>query len=183
MAILETHKKFSYQEYEKLPEGPPYYQIIEGELIMSPSAVPYHQKISRNIEFELISFIRVNDLGEVFDAPIDVCFSEEELFIPDILFISKERLNIIGEKRIEGSPDLVVEILSPSTAYYDLRHKKDTYEKFGVKEYWIVDPIEKSIEIYFLVDQKYDLHQIVKKEGKIRSKLLTGFDVELSKVF
>ncbi|MDP2279096.1 MAG: Uma2 family endonuclease, partial [Nitrospirota bacterium] len=118
-ALLEKEKtkQYTYEDYEKLPEGAPY-QLIGGELIMTPSPVPYHQMIKMKIEYELLKFIDGKDLGMVLDAPMDVYLSETETYQPDIIFISKDRLNIIGEKKIEAAPDLVIEILSPSTAYY-----------------------------------------------------------------
>jgi len=96
---------------------------------MSPSPVPYHQMVLRNIGFELFEFVKERGLGEVLYVPIDVYLAETETYQPDIIFISKERLNIIGEKKIEGPPELVIEILSESTAYYDLRHKKRSTKK------------------------------------------------------
>lgn len=150
---------------------------------MTPAPVPYHQLVKQNIEFELSKFVRENKLGIVLDAPIDVYFSDTETFQPDIIFISSERLHIIGEKKIEGAPDLVIEVLFESTAYYDLRHKKDVYEASGVKEYWIVDPIEKTIEIYKSINQRFQLSEKVKGSGKINSRLLRGFSVNLEEIF
>jgi len=181
--VLEkTKKQYTYEDYEKLPEGAPY-QLIGGELIMTPSPIPYHQIVKHNIEFELSTFVRAKKLGMVLDAPLDVCLSETETYQPDIIFISNERMNIIGEKKIEAAPDLVIEILSESTAYYDLRHKKRVYEKSGVKEYWIVDPMEKSIEVYENVNGEFKIFSQAMEKGKVNSKLLEGFVVELEKVF
>ena len=87
---------------------------------MTPAPNIYHQRISKRLERELLK-LEEKGLGEVLYSPIDVYFSETETYQPDILFIAKERLNIIGEQRIEGAPDLIMEILSPSTAYYDLK--------------------------------------------------------------
>lgn len=99
MAIaVPKKKKYTYEDYAKLPEGAPY-QLIGGELIITPAPTPYHQRISRKIEFLLIEYVEKNELGEVFDAPIDVYFEETETYQPDIIFISKERLNIIGETK------------------------------------------------------------------------------------
>ncbi|MCL4537323.1 MAG: Uma2 family endonuclease [Nitrospirae bacterium] len=181
-ALEKTKKQYTYEDYEKLPEGAPY-QLIGGELIMTPSPVPYHQIISRRIEFELLKFVEDRKLGEVIDAPIDVYLSETETYQPDIIFISNERINIIGEKKIEAAPDLVIEILSESTAYYDLKHKKRVYEKSGVKEYWIVDPMEKSIEVYENVNGEFKIYSQAMEKGRVNSKLLEGFSVELEKVF
>jgi Uma2 family endonuclease len=187
MAVVElqierSKKQYTYEDYAGLPEGAPY-QLIGGELIMTPSPVPYHQIISRRIEFELLKFVEERKMGEVIYAPMDVYLSEVDTFQPDILFISKERLNIIGEKKIEAAPDLVIEILSESTAYYDLKYKKRVYESSGVKEYWIVDPMDKGIEVYENTDNGFKLYDSAISSGAIKSKLLEGFSVELEKVF
>ena len=181
-ALEKAKKQYTYEDYEKLPEGAPY-QLIGGELVMTPSPVPYHQIISRNIGFELLKFNEQKKPGEVIFAPMDVYLSETETYQPDIIFISNERLNIIGDKKIEAAPDLVIEILSESTAYYDLKHKKRVYEKSGVKEYWIVDPMEKSIEVYENVNGEFKIFGQAMEKGRVNSKLLEEFGVELEKVF
>ena len=142
-------------------EGAPY-QLIGGELIIRPTLIPYHQRISRRIEFLLIQYVEGNNLGEVFDSPIDVYFEQTETYQPDVVFISKERLDIIKETRLEGAPDLVIEILSFATAYYDLRKKFKIYEKYRVKEYWIIDPEEKNIGVYVNKGNRFYLIQNVK---------------------
>jgi len=182
MATLTGKKIYTYKDYEKLPEGAPY-QLIGGDLIMTPSPTPQHQLISRRIAYLLVAFVEVNKLGEVLYAPIDVYLSDTETYQPDIIFISKERLEIIGEKKIEAAPDLVIEILSPSTAYYDLKHKRSVYGKSGVREYWIVDPMEKSIEVYENADSKFERAGQAVEKGRAESKRLKGFGVEVEKVF
>lgn len=181
---ISTGKKrtYTYADYARLPEGAPY-QLINGNLIMSPAPIPYHQRVSGNIEFLLRSFVKNNNLGEVYYAPIDIYLGEQQTYQPDIIFISKKRLHIIGEKKIEGAPDLVIEILSESTAYYDLKHKKNIYEKTGVKEYWIVDPADKSIEIFVNKNGRFVLKNTVKEKGAIKSELLKGFKIDLRDVF
>jgi Uma2 family endonuclease len=175
-------KRHTYADYEKLPEGSSY-QLIGGELVMTPAPTPYHQRISRKIEYALLQFVEANGLGEIFYAPIDIYLSNEETYQPDIIFISKERLSIIGEKKIEGAPDLVVEILSPATAYYDLRHKMRVYEKSGVKEYWIVDPDEKTVELYESVGGEFSIFSKAREKGGVRSKLLPGLELDPAKIF
>lgn len=176
------NKSYTYEDYVRLPEGSPY-QLIGGDLIMVPAPAPYHQRISRKIEFMLLQHVEKNDLGEVFYSPIDVYFCEEDTFQPDIIFILKERSNIIGETKIEGAPDLVIEILSPSTAYYDLGRKYKVYEKAGVKEYWLIHPDRKTIEIYINRGDKFQLIQAVEEAGIVKSELLEGFEVALAKIF
>ena len=92
-------KKYTYEDYLKTPDDKRY-ELIEGELLMTPSPVTKHQRISRELEFEILKFVKANNLGEVFDAPCDVYLDNENVVQPDILFISTERLNIIGEKNI-----------------------------------------------------------------------------------
>lgn len=179
---IEKKPSYTFADYERLPEGAPY-QLIGGDLVMTPAPTPYHQRISRKIEFELLKFVSVKELGEIFDAPIDVYLSETETYQPDIIFIAKDRFAVIGEKKIEAAPDLVMEILSPATAYYDLRHKMRVYEASGVKEYWIVDPVEKSIEVYESAGGAFKLFVKAQATGSVKSKLLDGFGIDLKEVF
>ncbi|HEB11892.1 MAG TPA: Uma2 family endonuclease [Spirochaetales bacterium] len=174
--------KLTYNDYLKTQDDKRY-ELIEGELIMTPSPVTYHQWVSKNIEYELEKFVREKKTGRVFDAPYDVCLDNENVLQPDILYISGERFNIIGEKNVQGAPDLVVEILSESTAYNDLIKKKKLYAKYGVKEYWIVDPGEKSIEVYSLVGKEYVISSSFSMNDNLESPLLTGLNIELASVF
>jgi Uma2 family endonuclease len=175
-------KKYTYEDYLKLPEYERY-ELIEGELLMTPSPVPGHQRISGKLEFALRKFVSEHDLGEIFDAPCDVHLSDEDVVQPDILFISKERLSIIGEKNIQGPPDLVIEIISKSSAYRDFVQKKKLYAKSGVKEYWIVIPEENAVEIYFLKDNAYSLYKAYGIGDKFESPLLRDFVMELKSIF
>ncbi len=143
---------YTFKDYLKLPEGSPY-QLIEGELIMSPSPNSYHQTISKNLEFILIGYTKANKSGIVLDAPIDVYIDEKNVFQPDIIFISKENKSILRKKGIVGAPDLVIEILSVSTMGYDEIVKKNIYLEAGVKEYITVNPSEKIIKTY--IDKNY----------------------------
>ncbi len=175
-------KKHTYEDYLKTPEDERY-ELVEGALLMTPSPVPRHQRISRKIEFVLEKFITENDLGEVFYAPCDVYLDDENVVQPDILFISKERLNIIGEKNIEGAPDIVIEIISESTAYRDFVQKKKLYAGFGVKEYWIVIPEEESIDLYILKDNAYTLHKTYGNDEILESSALKDLKIVLKNIF
>jgi Uma2 family endonuclease len=180
-AVVEK-KRYTYEDYLKTPEDERY-ELIEGELLMTPSPAPRHQRISRKIEFILEKFVTENNLGEVFYAPMDVYLDDESVVQPDILFISRDRLNIIGEKNIQGAPDLVIEIISESSAYRDMVRKKKLYAKYGVKEYWIVIPEEGSIEIYALADNKYNLHKAYNKDETLESPYLKELSIRLSGIF
>jgi Uma2 family endonuclease len=179
---LKEKKKYTYEDYLKTPDDQRY-ELIEGELIMVPAPIPYHQKISRELEFELLKYVNENDLGEVFYAPCDVVLSDENVVQPDILFISKDRLNIIGEKNIQGPPDFTVEIISESSAYRDMVQKKRLYGSFGVKEFWIVIPEEGIVEVYTLTEKEYSLFKKYKKNDILESQLLKGLKIELKKIF
>jgi Uma2 family endonuclease len=182
MTSVVEKKTYTFKDYQALPEGVPY-QLIAGDLIMTPSPAPYYQDILRNLGLALASFVKERGLGKVYLAPLDVYLTEKDAYQPDIMFISKDRLNIIGESRIEGAPDVVVEILSPATAYYDLRTKKDVYEKSGVKEYWVVDPLQHSVEIFENKKGHLELVSAVKGEGEARSKQIGAFHVLLKEIF
>ncbi|HAG08843.1 MAG TPA: restriction endonuclease [Desulfotomaculum sp.] len=173
---------YTYEDYALLPEGAPY-QLIGGKLVMTPAPTTYHQSISMRLELKLATFVLEKDLGMVYYAPIDVYLGEKETYQPDIIFIAKDRLHIIEPAKVNGAPDLVIEILSPSTAYYDLKEKFKVYARQGVKEYWIIDPNDQSIEVYQEEEGKFKQFQRIEKEGKVNSKVLPGFEVEISDIF
>ncbi len=180
---LNIKKKYTYNDYLSLNDGF-FYQLINGELVMTASPSPLHQRISKTIEFLLVQYVeKKKKIGEIFHAPIDVYFEENEVYQPDIIFISNEKSAIIEDTKINGAPDLIVEILSPNNAYYDLKHKKKIYEKHGVKEYWIVDPVEKSMEIYENINKKFNLICDTDNSKKIKSKLLTELDFNVMEIF
>lgn len=177
-----SQKPHTYQDYCNLPEGSPY-QLIGGELVLTPAPGTYHQVVSMKLELQMASFVLNHDLGLVLDAPIDVYLGETETYQPDLVFISRERMSIIEPARINGAPDLVVEILSPATAYYDLRKKYKTYEKCGVKEYWVVDPGEKSVQVFNLKEGKFTLDQEAEGGGEISSRVIQGLRISLPSIF
>lgn len=144
-----VQRPFKVADFRNLPEGPPYYQLINGELIMSPSPNLYHQIISRNIEFVLLKYLEKNPVGQLYHAPLDVFLTDENAFEPDIIFVANENAHILTDY-VEGAPDLVVEILSPSTGRYDRDTKRKVYAETGVKELWLVFPKAQKIEIFHL---------------------------------
>ncbi|MDP2754548.1 MAG: Uma2 family endonuclease [Nitrospirota bacterium] len=180
-AVIEK-KKYTYEDYLKTSDDKRY-ELIEGELLMTPSPVPEHQRISRKIESIIEKFINEKNPGEVFDAPCDVYLDDENVVQPDVFFISKERLDIIGDKNIKGAPDLVIEIISENSAYRDMVQKKKLYARFGVKEYWIVIPEEKLIEIYILKDNTFQLYKTYSSDDTLESPYLKGLKIVLKEVF
>ncbi|MEO6905714.1 MAG: Uma2 family endonuclease [Ginsengibacter sp.] len=155
--------------WESLPEGT-LCQLINNQLIMSPAPQNLHQVVLNEINIETSIYLKKNIIGEIRIAPFDVHFSKENILQPDILFIKNEYLNKIRSKGLFGSPDLVIEILSPSTSQLDYEVKKSVYERFGVQEYFIVDPNSKSVDSFFLKNGEYEEQKST--IGKINSTIL-----------
>ena len=183
MVSVNTKIKFTYKDYKSLPESETKrYELIEGELIMVPSPFTYHQRISRKLEFLLEDFVEKNKLGEIFYAPCDVHLGDN-VVQPDILFVSKEHFYVIAREEIKGAPDLVIEILSPATAERDRTIKRTLYARYGVREYWIVDPEKKTVEVLTLKKEGYETFGIYKMQDTLTSPLLSGLSINLTKVF
>jgi len=180
--IKEIYTFKDFMKFNK--ENEEIYELINGRLIKMPPPLTEHQRIAMKLEVRIFNFIEKNELGIILHAPIGVRFSEKIALQPDIVFILKERKEIIKEKYIDGAPDLVIEIISKGTKNRDLKIKKKIYEQFKVKEYWIVYPKEKKIEVYVLNENgKYELFTSAEKEGKVKSKLLKSFEIDLKEVF
>ena len=142
-------KHLTYQQYLDLPEMKALYSIIDGELVMAASPTPDHQRIVQRTFVRLDSFVDEHRLGTVFLAPLDVVIRRDPLRTrqPDLMFISNARRYIIGQQVIEGGPDLVIEILSPSNTRRDLEEKLQDYQTIGVREAWIVATQGQTVEI------------------------------------
>jgi Uma2 family endonuclease len=181
--MTQAATKMTYEQYCLLPEDGKQYELIDGELFMTPAPRPKHQRIVVRLTEELSRFVRENSLGEVFVAPVDVLMDRHTVLQPDVLFISAARQSIVGEEAIEGAPDLVVEVLSPSTFYKDLRKKMTAYSQFGVQEYWIVDPETQTIELYARRDNKLQLAQKFSSEETLESALFLGLRLAVNDVF
>ena len=160
-------------------------ELINQSIFMPPAPSTEHQRYSRKLEFKLIEFVESKDLGEVFDTPYDVIFDENTIVQPDLIFISKENAKIISKRACEGVPDLLVEIISPSTFHRDSVEKFQLYEQFGVKEYWLIEPANQVIEVFRLENDKYVLHSFVHAEEgeEIESCILQGFKLKRKDIF
>ncbi len=175
--------QWTYEDYCRLPEDGWIYEIIEGELLMSPAPLTRHQRCKLRLVYAMYDFAQEHNVGEILDAPIDVMLPGLASPVqPDIVFVAKANARIVKEERIEGVPDLMVEVLSPWNWMID-RHKKFAlYAKAGVREYWIVDPKARIIEIFVL---KQGAFQLVGKYGvdkTAKSKVLKGFGVAVKEV-
>jgi Uma2 family endonuclease len=176
-------KLVTYDDYLTLPDDGKRYEVIEGELIMTTSPITKHERISRKLLIRLDNYIEKHNIGEVFDAPFDVVLSMTDVVQPDLMFISKERSHIITDKNIVEAPDLVIEIISEGTKVRDQTTKKWLYERYGVKEYWIVYPNEEKVEQFILQEEELALKQTFEQPGTLSCKTIKGFTLPLNKVF
>jgi Uma2 family endonuclease len=178
--VEQTKVRMTAAEFFQLPETTEPIELIDGELIVSPTPIPKHQRVSGR------SFILLEKLipnGELFYAPMEVYFDDENIPQPDILWIAANSRCVVGEKRLEGPPDLIVEIFSPSTTKRDRREKFNLYERFGVREYWMVDPVGQYVEVYTLADNHYGKLGLYGPGETFTSPVLDNKTVDVSAIF
>ncbi len=167
--VEQTRSRMTAAEFFELPETNLPMALIDGEVIMSPAPVPKHQSTSG----DFYNFLRTNvPNGIVYYSPIDVALDEENVVQPDIVWVAENSRCVIGEKRLEGPPDLVVEVFSPGTVRLDKTTKFKLYERFAVYEYWMIDPIEQYVEVYHLQDTAYILQGVYGPEDTFESRIL-----------
>jgi Uma2 family endonuclease len=138
------------EDYRLLPETGPRYQLVEGDLFLSPAPNRFHQDISGNIYFLLREYLEEHPIGKLYEAPFDVYLDPINAHQPDIVFVSRANYHLLTDAGVEGAPDFIVEILSPKTAFLDKKSKRKVYARSGVKELWLVDPDTRTIQVYFL---------------------------------
>lgn len=181
-ARIDRTKEWTLEDYLMLGEMNTPCQLINGELIMSPSPTPQHQSVLGKL-FKLLDAATIGK-GTVLFAPIDLYVDNKNVYQPDLVYVSDERKNIITHRAIEGVPDLVVEIISPSNIFSDRNRKKKVYEKIGVREYWIVDPGNETLEIYLVNQPDPDVpHLFVVSEGKVVSTVIPSLNFDLKTIF
>ena len=170
-------------EYFQLPEGPPYSQLIDGELYMSPSPHFWnHQGVQITLINHLGPFVEEHELGEIRLAPTDIKLDGRNVFQPDLLFISTARLGNTGAF-LQGPPDLAIEILSPSTATLDLHKKRKAYTEHGTPEIWFIDSKRKRVEIVRKLAGGYESTFLEDDAALLETPLLPGFTLRLSVLF
>lgn len=162
------------EAFKLMPEGT-FCQLINDDLVMSPAPFTNHAQVQGEIFSALSTFLKTNNVGSVFFAPVDVYLNSKNVFQPDILFISNERIDILKKEGVYGAPDLVIEILSKGTRKNDLGRKKNIYEQEGVKEYWVVDPETKWCEGFVLTEKQF------KSTGEFSGSFtIQMFDLQIS---
>ena len=179
---MVTTPRLTYQDYTDL-EGDERYELLDGELILVASPNRDHQTVSLRLASRMLSFVDENELGWVFNAPFDVLLTDTDVVQPDVMFITRERENISTPANIQGAPDLVVEVLSPSSARRDWREKRDLYATHGVREYWIVDPTNRLVWVLQLRDGALEIEQTCAEGDVAESAVLESFSVSLAELF
>jgi Uma2 family endonuclease len=172
----------TYDDLAQLPDDGKRYELLEGELIVSPAPTPRHQRAVGLI----VRFLgRAEDAGhgQVYVAPLYVVFDEDNVAEPDVLFIRTERLYIVGEADIRGAPDLVVEVLSASTRRRDLRPKLQIYARYRVPYYWIVDPDAETVQVYELGDEGYRAPITLRAGQQLGCPLFPGITIDVGRLF
>ncbi|MCI0620960.1 MAG: Uma2 family endonuclease [Acidobacteria bacterium] len=182
MATHFNKPVWTYEDYCVLPQDFNRHEIIEGDHVVTPSPTSRHQKALTRLLFVLDSHIQAHSLGELIVAPIDVLLAPTSVVQPDLLFIARERLSIIGEANIQGAPDLVVEVLSPSTEALDRGAKMALYAKYGVPHYWILDASRLRLEIYELEDEEYRLTGQFSEKQQAVSALFPGLVIPVDRL-
>ena len=147
----------TYQDYLQMPDDRNRREILSGDLYVTPAPTPIHQRAVVNLITLLQGYLARHKVGKLYASPVDVVLSQVDVVQPDLVFVSNDRLHLVTEMSIQGAPDLVVEILSPSTARLDRGRKMDAYARFGVREYWIADTDARTLEIYRLKGQNLRL--------------------------
>ena len=174
--------RLTYDDLCLLPNDGKRYEIIEGELFVTPSPISLHQRVVTQLTVELGSFLKRHRLGEVFVSPFDVVFSRYDVVEPDVLFISKARSTVLTPKNVQGAPDLVIEVLSKSTRDVDRTIKLKLYARYGVEEYWVIDPGVPAAQIYRRGKSGLERVRALKHRDLLSSPLLPGFSLKLAEL-
>lgn len=186
MAIRDViPRKLTYEDYLLFPEDGLRHEILDGEHYVTSAPSRWHQTASANLTYFFVDILRRNSLGRVFTAPFEVVLSENDVVHPDLLFISNGRLDRLTEKNVQGAPDLVVEILSDSTRRRDETLKRGIYERFGVLEYWLVDPQRQTVRVFRSSGAGFvkALDLSAAAGDVLTTPLLSGLEIPMGEIF
>ncbi|HJX26877.1 MAG TPA: Uma2 family endonuclease [Thermoanaerobaculia bacterium] len=184
MAIRDiARRKLTYDDYLLFPNDGLRHEILDGEHFVTNAPSRWHQKAVANLTYFLVAFLRRTSLGEVYTAPFEVLFGRHDVALPDLVFVSKERSGILTDKNIQGAPDLVIEILSSSTRRADEVVKRGVYERFGVLEYWIVDPRHQTVQVLRAAESGFGAPADLSATDVLTTALLPGLEIPVSEIF
>jgi len=185
MATAGSARKLTYDDLLAMPDDGLRHEIIDGVLYVSPSPSLPHQFTLGKLYQAVANYLDANPVGETYLAPFDVVFTRHDVVEPDLLFIAADRLRVLTERNVSGSPDLVVEVLSSSTRRVDLTLKRELFERQAVREYWVVDPLRGTVDVWRRDDSRLVLWKRLSRARAdvLTSPLLPGFEVALVKLF
>ena len=177
--------KLTYDDFVHFPDDGKRHELIDGEHFVTPSPNRRHQKIVGELFGLIWSHLKRQPVGDIYVAPFDVVFSDFDVVEPDLLFVSSDRSQVLTEKNVQGAPDLVVEIGSPATRRRDEKTKLQLYERFGVQEYWVVDPDLDVIKVYRLVEGRYQrtAELTLADHHVLSTPLIPGLELSLADIF
>jgi Uma2 family endonuclease len=187
--MATTSTRLTYADLLAMPEDGKRHELIDGEHFVTPSPTLRHQLVLGQLHLDLGGYLEANGLGKAFFAPLDVILSDYDVVEPDLLFVTTERLERIGRAYIHAAPDLVVEVLSPGTRRIDATKKLRLYEKFGVAEYWMIDPEAEWVEVFRPGGAGLPgLHHAARLlrehgDGPLTSPLFPGLALQLDRLF
>jgi len=183
MNIQSSPTPFTYDDYIALPDDGKRYEIIEGEVSMTPAPSTRHQEVQIRLSSALFFYVDKHSLGRVLSSPVDLVLSMVDVVQPDVLFVARDRVHIIAKKNLVGIPNLIVEILSPSSTTRDQKEKLNLYQRYGLPEYWIVDPDSQTVEVYLSAANRLEKVETLKTGEQLHSRQIPGLVLELSEIF
>lgn len=182
-SAADSRKVWTVRDYRAMPEDGPRCEVINGELIMAPAPNRYHQQISRELCRIIYSHLHIHRIGHAYDAPFDVYLDDFNVVQPDLVFVAKGSSCKLIPEGVEGSPDLVVEILSYSTSKRDLRDKKELYCRFGSKEFWVISPETRQVQVYRLQEEADRPSAILEERDTLTTELMPGLEIPVAELF
>lgn len=185
MVLNNPALKLTYEDYERFPDDGKRHELIDGDHHVTPAPSRKHQYISGRLHARLFTFVDERRLGHVYSAPFDVVLSDADVVQPDLLFVSHERMQRLTERGLQGAPDLMIEISSERTRRIDETTKRKLYERFGVREYWVVDPVLETVRVYRQTAGGFANAVELSAEAadRLESPLLPGLELPLAEIF
>jgi Uma2 family endonuclease len=185
MAIQDPALKLTYEDLADLPEDGKRHELIDGEHFVTASPFRKHQGVAFRLSIDIGTYLDEHPIGWAYAAPLDVVLSDIDVVEPDLVFVAQDRAKILTDRNIAGAPDLVIEILSEATRRRDEVTKRKLYERFGVREYWLVDTELDQVKVYRHINQGYGKPQILSAEAgdRLETPLLPGLSIPLVKLF
>jgi Uma2 family endonuclease len=180
---LPQKQRYTADYIWESPDDGNRYEVIDGELVVSPAPDWDHQIASMNLAYILLGFIKWHSLGSLVAAPVGVVLDAGSGVQPDLVYVSRERQGIIGQRGVEGAPDLVVEFLSPGTQRVDRGRKKERYAAAGVPHYWLVDPRTRTLEPYRLIGSEYEPLGLFGPGTAYRPELFPGLEIPIDELW